>query len=98
MVSIRHWQPGNLPFTIYHLLLTIYHLPNYPMTKLLEVKTVSKVFGGLIAVNNVDFTIEKGMIAGLIGPNGAGKTTLFNNITGLYVPTRGQILIDNQQI
>src|SRR4051812_8588115 len=68
------------------------------MTKLLEVKTVSKVFGGLIAVNNVDFTIEKGMIAGLIGPNGAGKTTLFNNITGLYAPTRGQILIDNQQI
>jgi len=68
------------------------------MTKLLEVKTVSKVFGGLIAVNNVDFTIEKGMIVGLIDPNGAGKTTLFNNITGLYAPTRGQILIDNQQI
>ena len=68
------------------------------MTKLLEVRTVSKVFGGLIAVNNVDFTIEKGMIAGLIGPNGAGKTTLFNNITGLYTPTRGQILIDSQLI
>ncbi len=68
------------------------------MTKLLEVKNVSKIFGGLIAVNAVDFTIEKGMIAGLIGPNGAGKTTLFNNITGVYTPTRGQILIDSQQI
>jgi len=68
------------------------------MTKLLEVRTVSKIFGGLIAVNNVDFTIDKGMIAGLIGPNGAGKTTLFNNITGVYTPTRGQILIDNQLI
>ncbi|MCX6049935.1 MAG: ABC transporter ATP-binding protein [Chloroflexi bacterium] len=68
------------------------------MTKLLEVKNVSKIFGGLIAVNAVDFTIEKGMIAGLIGPNGAGKTTLFNNITGVYTPTRGQILIDSQLI
>ncbi len=68
------------------------------MTKLLEVKHVSKIFGGLIAVNAVDFTIEKGMIAGLIGPNGAGKTTLFNNITGVYAPTRGEILIDSQLI
>ncbi|MFN8486966.1 MAG: ABC transporter ATP-binding protein [Caldilineaceae bacterium] len=68
------------------------------MAKLLEVKNVTKAFGGLIAVNSVDFTIEKGMIAGLIGPNGAGKTTLFNNITGLYTPTRGQILLDMQQI
>src|SRR5215212_1543022 len=68
------------------------------MTKLLEVKHVSKIFGGLIAVNAVDFTIEKGMIAGLIGPNGAGKTTLFNNITGVYTPTRGEILIDSQLI
>ncbi len=68
------------------------------MAKLLEVKSVTKAFGGLVAVNNVDFTIEKGMIAGLIGPNGAGKTTLFNNITGLYTPTRGQILLDAQRI
>ena len=68
------------------------------MAKLLEVKSVTKAFGGLVAVNNVDFTIEKGMIAGLIGPNGAGKTTLFNNITGLYTPTRGQILLDTQRI
>jgi branched-chain amino acid transport system ATP-binding protein len=65
---------------------------------LLAVNAVTKQFGGLIAVNNVDFHIEKGMIAGLIGPNGAGKTTLFNNITGLYTPTRGDIIFDRQKI
>jgi branched-chain amino acid transport system ATP-binding protein len=65
---------------------------------LLAVNAVTKQFGGLIAVNNVDFHIEKGMIAGLIGPNGAGKTTLFNNITGLYTPTRGDILFNNHKI
>lgn len=68
------------------------------MANLLEVNAVTKQFGGLIAVNNVDFHIERGMIAGLIGPNGAGKTTLFNNITGLYTPTKGEILFDGQKI
>ena len=65
---------------------------------LLEVRSVTKAFGGLIAVNNVDFNIKKGMIAGLIGPNGAGKTTLFNNITGLYTPTKGQIIFDGHTV
>src|SRR5262245_39321218 len=68
------------------------------MSNLLEVNQVTKAFGGLIAVNNVDFHIEHGMIAGLIGPNGAGKTTLFNNITGLYTPTKGAILFDGQTV
>jgi branched-chain amino acid transport system ATP-binding protein len=68
------------------------------MTNLLEVKRVTKSFGGLTAVNNVDFHIAPRMIAGLIGPNGAGKTTLFNNITGLYAPTRGAIEFDGQTI
>lgn len=68
------------------------------MTYLLAVNAVSKVFGGLVAVNNVDFHITPGMIAGLIGPNGAGKTTLFNNITGLYTPTKGAIVFDGQPI
>lgn len=68
------------------------------MAPLLSVNKVTKVFGGLVAVNNVDFVIEKGMIAGLIGPNGAGKTTLFNNITGLYTPTRGEIVFAGQRI
>ena len=68
------------------------------MTLLLKADRVTKKFGGLTAVNRVDFEIEKGMIAGLIGPNGAGKTTFFNNITGLYTPTEGQIYFDGQVI
>ena len=65
---------------------------------LLEVQKLTKQFGGLVAVNSVDFTLEKGMIASLIGPNGAGKTTFFNMITGIYIPTFGQMLLDNKDI
>jgi branched-chain amino acid transport system ATP-binding protein len=56
-----------------------------------EARNITKTFGGLTAVNKVDFTIEKGMIAGLIGPNGAGKTTFFNTITGIYSVTSGEM-------
>jgi branched-chain amino acid transport system ATP-binding protein len=59
---------------------------------LLEVKNISKRFGGLLAVNGVDFAVEKGMIKAVIGPNGAGKTTLFNLITGFLAPDRGAIV------
>jgi branched-chain amino acid transport system ATP-binding protein len=52
---------------------------------------VTKAFGGLVAVNQVDFRVERGEIVALIGPNGAGKTTLFNAITGVYPPTSGKI-------
>ncbi len=65
---------------------------------ILEARNVTKRFGGLTAVSKVDFVIYKGMIAGLIGPNGAGKTTFFNNITGLYTPTEGDILLDGKSI
>ena len=65
---------------------------------LLEARKVSKAFGGLVAVNDIDFALEAGMIAGLIGPNGAGKTTLFNMITGLYAPSRGDISFDGHNI
>jgi branched-chain amino acid transport system ATP-binding protein len=65
---------------------------------LLEARKVSKAFGGLVAVNAIEFGLEAGMIASLIGPNGAGKTTLFNMITGLYAPTHGQILFTERDI
>jgi branched-chain amino acid transport system ATP-binding protein len=65
---------------------------------LLEARKVSKAFGGLIAVNAIEFVLEPGMIASLIGPNGAGKTTLFNMITGLYAPTHGRILFAERDI
>lgn len=65
---------------------------------LLELKDVSKVFGGLIAVNDLSFTVDAGSIVGLIGPNGAGKTTVFNCITGNYTPEHGQIIFDGKNI
>jgi branched-chain amino acid transport system ATP-binding protein len=58
---------------------------------ILEVKTLSRYFGGLAALSNLDLTIEEGEIRGIIGPNGAGKTTLFNVISGVYRPTSGEI-------
>ena len=60
----------------------------------LDASKVTKTFGGLVAVGNVDFVMERGMIAGLIGPNGAGKTTFFNMITGVYPLTSGEITFD----
>jgi branched-chain amino acid transport system ATP-binding protein len=65
---------------------------------LLEVRNVSKLFGGLAASSDVSFTIQKGEILGLIGPNGAGKTTLFNIVDGFYAPTKGQVLFKGQVI
>jgi branched-chain amino acid transport system ATP-binding protein len=67
-------------------------------SNILEAHGVTKQFGGLTAVNNVDFVIERGSICSLIGPNGAGKTTFFNMITGLYVPTAGTLIFDGQNI
>ncbi len=65
---------------------------------MLETKALTREFGGIIAVNRVDFTVEKNMITGLIGPNGAGKTTLFNNITGLDTPTGGSVIFNGMDI
>lgn len=65
---------------------------------LLEARNVSKVFGGLVAVNDVSFTVPHKAIVSLIGPNGAGKTTFFNCMTGLYRPTTGTVMFDGKDI
>jgi branched-chain amino acid transport system ATP-binding protein len=67
-------------------------------TDLLAAQGITMRFGGLVAVNNVDFTIPRGGIVSLIGPNGAGKTTFFNTITGLYKPTSGRMIFDGKDI
>ncbi len=65
---------------------------------LVRARRVVKRFGGLLAVNNVNFDIPRGSIVSLIGPNGAGKTTFFNMITGYYTPTSGEITFDGHPI
>lgn len=70
--------------------------PENPTTPVLEIKSLTKLFGGLRAVSNFDMTIYKGELIGLIGPNGAGKTTAFNMITGLYVPSGGEIKFNSE--
>ncbi len=65
---------------------------------LLEVRRISKQFGGLAALRDLDLDIEKGTISSLIGPNGAGKTTFFNMVSGIYKPTSGRMLLDGKEI
>jgi branched-chain amino acid transport system ATP-binding protein len=65
---------------------------------LLEAADVRKEFGGLVAVNDVDFVIPRGAIVSLIGPNGAGKTTFFNIMTGVYKPTAGDVFFEGKPI
>ena len=64
----------------------------------LDIRGLTKVFGGLRAVSDFDMTVPRGGLYGLIGTNGAGKTTVFNMITGLYAPTEGQILFQGQEL
>jgi branched-chain amino acid transport system ATP-binding protein len=65
---------------------------------LLEVNGITKRFGGLVAVNDLSLSLDKGQILGLIGPNGAGKTTAFNMISGFYKPDEGDIQFDGKRI
>jgi branched-chain amino acid transport system ATP-binding protein len=65
---------------------------------MLATESVTKSFGGLVAVNNVSFAIPERSIVSIIGPNGAGKTTFFNMLTGLYKPSTGRILLDGEDI
>lgn len=65
---------------------------------LLETRNVTKRFGGLQAVGQMDFILEQGRIVSIIGPNGAGKTTFFNTLTGLYKPEEGEIIFDGHKL
>lgn len=68
------------------------------MANVLEARNVTVQFGGLTAVNSVDFDIPENSIVALIGPNGAGKTTFFNVLTGLYQPTSGSVVFDGKSV
>jgi branched-chain amino acid transport system ATP-binding protein len=68
------------------------------MANLLTVEKLRKEFGGLLAVNDVDFEIPEKAIVSLIGPNGAGKTTFFNMLTGVYKPTAGHIVLSGEDV
>jgi len=65
---------------------------------MLSVREVSKHFGGITAIKDVSFSIEKGAIVSLVGPNGAGKSTLLNVISGVYLPSSGSIIVDGRDI
>ena len=65
---------------------------------MLEVRNLCKSFGGVHAMHDVSFTVRAGSVHSVIGPNGAGKTTLFNLVSGVYEPTRGEILLDGQNV
>ncbi len=65
---------------------------------ILEIRELTKTFGGLKAVEQVSFKVAPGIILGIIGPNGAGKTTLFNCLTGIYAPARGQIFFEGRDL
>lgn len=66
--------------------------------KILEINNLTKTFGGVTAVDNVSFSVDKGEIVAIIGPNGAGKTTLFNLMTGIYTPTQGSVTFEGTDI
>ncbi|AFY38398.1 amino acid/amide ABC transporter ATP-binding protein 1, HAAT family [[Leptolyngbya] sp. PCC 7376] len=72
--------------------------PSNSVSSILEVKQLTRRFGGLIAVNNVSFRVSRGEIFGLIGPNGAGKTTFFNMLTGMIPPSMGTVVYQGQAI
>jgi len=65
---------------------------------MLATEGLTKIFGGLVAVDDVSFQVPKGSIASIIGPNGAGKTTFFNMLTGLYKPSYGKVVFDDREV
>ncbi len=65
---------------------------------MLQVNHLSKSFGGVHAIQDVSFSVRGGAVHSVIGPNGAGKTTLFNLLSGIYVPSGGEILLDGDNV
>ena len=65
---------------------------------LLQVESITKRFGGVVANNEVSFSVEEGQIVGLIGPNGAGKSTMFNMISSIFPPTEGEYYVFRKKI
>ncbi len=65
---------------------------------ILDVKDVSRHFGGLLALDKISFAVEEGQIFGIIGPNGAGKTTLFNIVDGVFPPSSGRVIFRGADI
>lgn len=65
---------------------------------LLEIEDLTKTFGGRVAISDLSFNVDEGIIMGLIGPNGAGKTTLFNVITGFFPPESGKVTFRGEDI
>ena len=72
--------------------------PSSAPARILELKGISKAFGGLQVIDGLDLHVDEGEIVSVIGPNGAGKTTLFNLITGVYRPDHGEILLDGSSL
>jgi ABC-type branched-subunit amino acid transport system ATPase component len=68
------------------------------MESIVQTHKLTRRFGGLVAVNEVDFSLERGEIRGLIGPNGSGKTTFINLVTGVYEPTSGEVVFNGEKI
>lgn len=68
------------------------------MSAVLEVQRITKQFGGLTALSDVAFTVERGELVGLVGPNGAGKSTLFNIIAGAFPPTSGRVVLEGRDV
>jgi branched-chain amino acid transport system ATP-binding protein len=68
------------------------------LPEILTIQNLAKTFGNLTAVDNLSFNVEEGEILGMMGPNGAGKTTVFNLITGVYKPSRGQVIYKNTDV